>query len=106
MAAGRSAEASAGDPAGPPATPAPVLEAAGLVKRYGHVTALAGVDLTLWPSEIVALVGDNGAGKTTLVSCLAGLIQPDAGEIRLRGKAVTIATPARAQQLGIATIFQ
>src|SRR3954452_23492999 len=100
MAAGRIAETSAGDPAGAPATPAPVLEAVGLVKRYGPVTALAGVDLTLWPSEIVALVGDNGAGKSTLVSCLTGLIQPDAGEIRLRGKPVTIPTPHHAQRLG------
>jgi len=106
VAAGGIVEASADDPSGAAAAPAPVLEAAGLVKRYGHVTALAGVDLTLWPSQIVALVGDNGAGKTTLVSCLTGLIQPDAGEIRLRGKPVTIPTPHHAQQLGIATIFQ
>src|SRR4051794_1027107 len=105
MPAGGTVEASS-DPPGTAAAAAPVLEAVGLVKRYGHVTALAGVDLTLWPSEIVALVGDNGAGKTTLVSCLAGLIQPDSGEIRLRGSPVTITTPARAQQLGIATIFQ
>ena len=100
------ANSSAGDPSGAGRQRGGALEAIGLVKSYGHVTALAGVDLTLQPSEIVALVGDNGAGKTTLVSCLAGLIQPDAGEIRLHGKPVTIATPARAQQLGIATIFQ
>jgi ABC-type sugar transport system ATPase subunit len=100
------AKASAEDPSGASKRQAGSLEAVGIVKRYGHVTALAGVDLTLRPFEIVALVGDNGAGKTTLVSCLAGLIQPDSGEIRLHGKPVTIATPARAQQLGIATIFQ
>jgi ABC-type sugar transport system ATPase subunit len=100
------ANASADDPSGAGGRRGGVLEALGLVKSYGHVTALAGVNLTLLPHEIVALVGDNGAGKTTLVSCLAGLIQPDEGEIRLHGHAVTIATPARAQQLGIATIFQ
>ncbi|MDX6439383.1 MAG: ribose transport system ATP-binding protein [Gaiellaceae bacterium] len=83
-----------------------VLSAEGISKQYGHVTALDSVDLSLAEGEIVALVGDNGAGKTTLVSILTGLIQPDAGELRLDSEPIWIDSPRRAQELGIATVFQ
>ncbi len=83
-----------------------VLSAEGISKHYGHVTALDTVDLSLAEGEIVALVGDNGAGKTTLVNILTGLVQPDAGALRLDGETIWIESPRRAQELGIATVFQ
>ncbi len=71
----------------------PVLEARGLVKRYGHVTALDGADFQLLAGEILAVIGDNGAGKSTLIKALAGAIIPDAGEILLDGKLVRFHSP-------------
>ena len=59
----------------------PVLEARGLVKTFGHVVGLAGVDLTLYRGEVLAVIGDNGAGKSTLIKCLSGAMAPDSGEI-------------------------
>jgi fructose transport system ATP-binding protein len=84
----------------------PILEARGLVKRYGHVTALAGSDFDLRPGEILAVIGDNGAGKSTLIKCLSGVVAPDEGEIRLDGEPVTIRTPLDARALGIETVYQ
>jgi fructose transport system ATP-binding protein len=84
----------------------PVLQARGLVKRYGHVTALEGADLDLLPGEILAVIGDNGAGKTTLVKVLAGAIVPDAGEIRLDGRVVEFRNPNDARRQGIETVYQ
>jgi len=88
----------------PPSTP--VLQARGLVKRYGHVTALDGADLDLLPGEILAVIGDNGAGKTTLVKALSGALVPDAGEIMLDGRAVRFHGPADARRQGIETVYQ
>ncbi|MFB8892097.1 ABC transporter ATP-binding protein [Microbacterium plantarum] len=62
---------------------APVLEAHGLVKRYGALTALDRVDLTVRAGEAVAIMGASGSGKTTLLHCLAAIISPDAGSVRL-----------------------
>ena len=64
-----------------------VLEAHGIVKRYGHVTALAGTDLELRAGEVLAIVGDNGAGKSTLIKVLCGAVVPDAGKVLLDGTA-------------------
>jgi len=88
------------------ATPTPLLEARGLVKRYGHVTALAGSDFDLRPGEILAVIGDNGAGKSTLIKCLSGAVTPDEGEILLDGKPVSMRTPLDARALGIETVYQ
>ena len=71
----------------------PILEAQGLVKRYGQVVALDGADFDLFPDEILAIIGDNGAGKSTLIKALSGALQPDEGEIRLDGKQVHFRSP-------------
>jgi ABC-type sugar transport system ATPase subunit len=76
------------------------------VKRFGAVTALRGVNLTLHENEILALLGDNGAGKSTLIRCLSGVHQLDQGYIRMRGAMVSPKTPAEAQELGFVTVYQ
>ena len=85
---------------------APLLEARGLVKRFGHVTALAGADFDLFPGEIVAIIGDNGAGKSTLIKALSGALQPDDGEIHLGGEPVHFRSPRDARHVGIETVYQ
>jgi fructose transport system ATP-binding protein len=84
----------------------PVLEARGLVKRYGHVTALNGADLELYPGEILAVIGDNGAGKSTLIKSLVGAVSPDEGEVLLDGRPVHFASPIDARRAGIETVYQ
>ncbi|GAA1940540.1 ATP-binding cassette domain-containing protein [Microbacterium aoyamense] len=83
-----------------------VLTMRGIGKHFGAVKALSGVDFWVDEGEVVALVGDNGAGKSTLVKVLSGVHAPDAGTIEFDGEAVEIHTPADAQELGIATVFQ
>jgi D-xylose transport system ATP-binding protein len=83
-----------------------VLTMAGIGKRFGAVKALTDVDFWVSEGEVVALVGDNGAGKSTLVKVLAGVHPPDAGTIEFDGEVVEIGSPADAQALGIATVFQ
>lgn len=83
-----------------------VLEARGVVKHFGGVTALRGVDLALYRGEIVALVGDNGAGKSTFVKVLSGVHEPDEGALFINGTKVRIDSPLRALHLGISTVFQ
>ncbi|MGH3321101.1 MAG: ATP-binding cassette domain-containing protein [Streptosporangiaceae bacterium] len=84
----------------------PVLEARGIVKRFGHVHALRGAHLTAYPGEVVALIGDNGAGKSTLTKVLSGAHQPDSGEVRLEGRTVTLPNPIVARRMGIETVYQ
>jgi fructose transport system ATP-binding protein len=84
----------------------PLLEAKGLVKRYGQVVALDGADFELYPGEILAIIGDNGAGKSTLIKALSGALQPDDGEIRLDGKPVHFRSPLDARRSGIETVYQ
>jgi fructose transport system ATP-binding protein len=83
-----------------------VLEASGLVKRYGHVTALDGADFELRPNEVLAVIGDNGAGKSTLIKALSGAIVPDGGEIRLDGHPVHFHSPLDARRHGVETVYQ
>jgi fructose transport system ATP-binding protein len=83
-----------------------VVQARGLVKRYGHVTALDGTDFELRAGEILAVVGDNGAGKSTLIKALSGALVPDAGEITLDGARVEFRNPIDARNAGIETIYQ
>jgi fructose transport system ATP-binding protein len=84
----------------------PILEARGLVKRYGQVVALAGADFELYPGEILAVIGDNGAGKSTLIKALSGALQPDEGEILLAGDRVHFRSPREARDAGIETVYQ
>jgi fructose transport system ATP-binding protein len=83
-----------------------VLEARGIVKRYGHVTALGGTDLELRAGEVLAIVGDNGAGKSTLIKVLCGAVIPDAGKVLLDGTPVHFRSPLDARRLGIETVYQ
>jgi simple sugar transport system ATP-binding protein len=83
-----------------------LLEARGIVKRYGHVTALDGADFQVDAGEVVALIGDNGAGKSTLVKVLSGVVAHDEGELLLRGEPVRLDSPHHARALGIETVFQ
>src|SRR5207249_1738628 len=76
------------------------------VKRYGHVTALDGMDFELRADEILAVIGDNGAGKSTLIKTLSGAIAPDGGEIRLDGKLVRFGSPIEARLAGIECCYQ
>ena len=82
------------------------MEARGLVKRYGHVTALDGADFELLPGEILGVIGDNGAGKSTLIKALSGALMPDEGEMFLDGKPVRFHTPIDARRQGIETVYQ
>jgi fructose transport system ATP-binding protein len=84
----------------------PTLEARGLVKTFGHVVGLAGVDLQLYPGEVLAIIGDNGAGKSTLIGCLSGALAPDEGEILVDGVRVDFKSPLDARRAGIETVFQ
>ncbi|MGW6913788.1 ABC transporter ATP-binding protein [Kitasatospora sp. NPDC054939] len=82
------------------------LTARGVVRRYGGITAVAGVDLTAPAGRITALIGPNGAGKSTLFDCLAGTARPDAGRVLLARRDIT-RTPAHARvRLGLARTFQ
>jgi simple sugar transport system ATP-binding protein len=83
-----------------------LLEARGIVKRYGVVRALAGADFAVHSGEVAALVGDNGAGKSTLVKILSGTTAPDAGEVWFEGRQVAIPNPVAARELGIETVYQ
>src|SRR4051812_34610297 len=83
-----------------------VLQARGLVKRYGHVTALDGADFELRNGEILAVIGDNGAGKSSLIKALAGALVPDAGGILLDGNRVHFRNPLDARRAGIETVYQ
>jgi fructose transport system ATP-binding protein len=83
-----------------------VLEARGLVKTFGHVIGLAGVDLHLDRGEVLGVIGDNGAGKSTLIKCLSGAYHPDRGEILLEGKPVAFKSPLDAKLAGIETVYQ
>ena len=87
-------------------TTAPVLQAKGLVKVFGKVIGLNDVDLTLYPGEVLAVIGDNGAGKSTLIKCLSGALTLDEGEILMDGTKVEFKSPTDARAAGIETVYQ
>ena len=84
----------------------PLVEMIGISRRFSHITALSDIDLSLFPGEVLALLGDNGAGKSTLIKILTGVHQPTAGRIRFDGREVQITSPNDAHDLGIETVYQ
>jgi len=84
----------------------PVLTVESLVKRFGGLTALDGVDLTVEPGEFRAIIGPNGAGKSTFFNALTGLLPPDSGRIAFSGHDITGEAPHRVARRGIARTFQ
>ncbi|HET7098477.1 MAG TPA: ABC transporter ATP-binding protein [Casimicrobiaceae bacterium] len=79
------------------------LALSGIVRRFGNVTAVAGIDLAVQRGELVTILGPSGSGKTTLLKIIAGFELPDAGVVRLKGEDITFATPAKR---GIGMVFQ
>ncbi len=96
----------AADPADPGAAQVAVLALRDAAKSFGAVHAVINGTIELYPGEAHALVGENGAGKSTMVKILAGVHQPDAGELLIDGQPVSLHGPAGAQQAGIAVIYQ
>ena len=84
----------------------PILQLRNVSKHFGAVSALTDIELEVHAGEVVALVGDNGAGKSTLVKILAGVHQPTSGTIEFDGNPVTLDSPGKALEYGIATVFQ
>jgi D-xylose transport system ATP-binding protein len=93
-------------PPPPTGTETSILALRGITKTFGAVAALTNVDLDVAAGQVVAIVGDNGAGKSTLVKVLSGVHAADSGTITFEGREVAIPTPAAAQGLGIATVYQ
>lgn len=87
-------------------TPAPLLDATGVAKRFGAVVALRDASLQVAAGQIVALMGANGAGKSTFVKILTGALKPDAGHVRIRGRDSTVASPAGARRSGLVPVYQ
>lgn len=83
-----------------------VLEARGISKHFGAVTALEGVDLALSAGEVLGVVGDNGAGKSTLMKVLSGLLRPSAGELYVQGQQVHFHSPRDSHRAGIEMVYQ
>ena len=97
---------SKGSSGAPAAVPAPLLTLRGLTRRFGGLIAVDAIDLDLAGGELVSIIGPNGAGKTTLFNLVAGLISPDAGEVRLDGRVITGLPPEKLAGHGIARTFQ
>ena len=96
-------------PPGAPGSPAlgqPLLSLAHAAKAFGAVRAVVDASIDLYGGEAHALVGENGAGKSTVVKMLAGVHQPDEGELLIEGQPAVLTGPAAAQAAGIAVIYQ
>src|SRR5438445_1211072 len=90
----------------PHAAGQPVLELKGIGKEFGAIRALHGVDMRIFPGEVLGLMGDNGAGKSTLVKIIAGNFPPTGGEILLQDRRVHFHKPVEARQSGIEIVYQ
>ena len=89
-----------------PNSQTPLIETRHISKHFGGVQALDDVNVTLYPGEVVGLLGHNGAGKSTLIKILSGAYAADGGEILIDGQPVTLGSPRDAQRQGIETIYQ
>jgi D-xylose transport system ATP-binding protein len=87
-------------------TATPLVEMRGIHKAFGGVQAVDDVSVSVYPGEVVAVLGHNGAGKSTLMKMLAGAYPIDSGEVKVQGKQAKIENPADSQHLGIETIYQ
>ena len=85
---------------------AAVLDATGVAKRFGAVQALKNASLQVGPGQVVALMGANGAGKSTFVKILTGVLKPDSGHVRIRGRESTVTNPAGARKWGLVPVYQ
>lgn len=85
---------------------APLLDLVDITRRFPGVTALDGVSFDLRHGEVHALVGENGAGKSTLLNIISGVLQPDAGQIRLDGRPIALKSPVAARRQGITAVHQ
>lgn len=83
-----------------------LMEVKNITKRFGSITALHKVSLSINKGEVIGLVGDNGAGKSTLAKIMVGYLQPDEGEIYFEDRKVTFSSPADARSLGIEIVYQ
>lgn len=84
----------------------PIVQGRGIVKRYGHVTAIDHSDFELREGEILGVIGDNGAGKSSIVKAICGATIPDEGEILIEGKPVHFTSPIDARNMGIEIVYQ
>lgn len=84
----------------------PLLKLERVHKNFGRVQALRGVDLEIWPGEIIGLCGDNGAGKSTLIKVISGYHPADHGQVYWEGRPVRMTSPHAARNLGIETVYQ
>jgi simple sugar transport system ATP-binding protein len=95
---------------GPPTAAAaervPAIAVEGAQKSYGHIEALRGASIAVYPGEIVALYGDNGAGKSTLMKVMLGIVPPDAGTISVAGRPVELQSVRDTQALGVDAVYQ
>jgi branched-chain amino acid transport system ATP-binding protein/neutral amino acid transport system ATP-binding protein len=85
---------------------APILEVRGLVRRFGGVVALNGLDLTVRQGSVTALIGPNGAGKSTAFQCISGVIRPDEGRVFFAGQDITGQRSDRITRAGLVRSFQ
>jgi branched-chain amino acid transport system ATP-binding protein len=84
----------------------PILEIAGLSKRFGGVKALDAVSFRVGRGDVLGVIGPNGSGKTTLINCISGFVRPTGGTVRFRGRDITGSSPNRIADSGISRTFQ